>query len=231
MKIALCYSGGMDSRIMARFAAKFMPHAEIVALWWDYGQIAAEGERRYLPDAVTRCAMTWLGQPGIEGYVTRGRGAKVVSHEERVAADALNARKGPMFTPGRNLALAVNTAVYTLADEIWIGGLADEAAEVDSTDKNAEFCEFAGAALSYVLSPYRGNVKVCLPLVEAGFTKRDAVIWALDNGLTPRDLMNTWSCYGPAPTRCGRCSQCEKRHALALEMLGEDDTAYLEVPA
>jgi len=202
MKIVVLYSGGLDSRIMYQMAKVKNPGAEVKALYWDYGHQAARSEIAHLPDFVEVRKVDWYNLPNQKLYAKDGDPS------------------GPIYIPGRNLVFSVLSACEELADEVHLGALAEED-NPKGTDKNSKFTKMSSELLSYVLSPFIGNVKVRIPLAEAGLNKLQAVKWGLENGLTPEDYKNTMSCYhesdeGIKP--CGNCKQCLRRFAIFGEM-------------
>jgi 7-cyano-7-deazaguanine synthase in queuosine biosynthesis len=207
VKIAVLYSGGMDSRILWHLATTLHGTAYLSAVYWSHGHKQDRDERRHLPGFVQVRQCDWLNLP-----VAGGLHGK---------ADA-----NPAITiPGRNLAFAVLTACQELPDEVWIGALANEQHTL-STDKNQSFRSTASAAISYALSPFLpSGVHVRCPFAEFGFDKGTAAGWAVRNGLLISELAMTWSCRSdhlPGTDRndpCGNCDQCIRRAAI-FTMLG-----------
>jgi len=194
-KIAMSYSGGLDSAIMYHMAKINNPDAEIKTIYWDHGQPNAQREIQGLPDFVEVRKVDWLGKDK-QPVTQPGR------------------REGPIMIPGRNLVFATLLACQEVADEIHIGALQGEL-HLKGTDKNRIFAASASATLSYVLSPWLPEgVQVKFPLADAGLDKLGEVRWALDNNLTEEDLLATRSCHSGDTERCGECIQCVKRWAV-----------------
>ena len=102
-----------------------------------------------------------------------------------------------------------------------------------ATDKNMVFLEKTNDVLSYTLSPFKDNIKLRFPFVELGLSKFTAIKWALDNGVTKEELIDTVSCYKPTIEnnkiiRCGECRQCANRFTI-FGMLGFDELSQLKV--
>jgi hypothetical protein len=78
------------------------------------------------------------------------------------------------------------------------------------------------------LSPFYGENKVTVkfPFADAGMNKLDIVRWALDNNITSKELISTYSCHYPEGP-CGKCVQCVKRYFIFLEFgISEDYKNY-----
>lgn len=214
-KIAVLYSGGLDSMILHHYAKVTEPDAEVVCVYWDHGQDAATGEMAHLPPGVKVRKVDWLNLPGIAGGYAEKHGDP----------------SGPIYIPGRNLVFAVLTACLELPDEIWIGALAEES-HPHATDKNRTFTALSSELISYVLSPFIGSVTIRAPFVDANMMKIDVVRWGLENGLTPDHYRGTCSCYQSASRReavtsCGNCKQCLRRFMI-FGKLGFDELALMD---
>jgi 7-cyano-7-deazaguanine synthase in queuosine biosynthesis len=206
MKIVILYSSGLDSRIMLHYAQQKYPDADIKCIYYQHGAESEQHELSLLPDFVEVRKIDWLGEK-----------IKPVAKKEDPFA-------GAIYIPGRNLVFSVLAASQELADEIWMGTLYDEV-NPKGTDKNDTFRNLTSGVLSYVLSPFIDNVTIRFPFAEEKWTKVDAVSWALDNGLSKEEIVDTTSCWhrvkGERP--CGRCKQCFKRQlVLMLNDIEED---------
>lgn len=197
MKIVVLYSGGLDSLILLKLAKASYPDAEIKCLYYRHGADSEEAEIARLPDFVEVREVAWLGEFC------------------RPVAKLDDPYAGAIYIPGRNLVFSALAACQELSDEVWMGTLWDEDND-QATDKNERFRRGASELLSYVLSPFVGNVKVRFPFVEAGWSKVDAVEWALANGVTKEELIETVSCWHHDGIPCGQCKQCFKRYFIFL---------------
>lgn len=200
MKIAVLYSGGMDSRILYHYAKVKYPEAEVTAIYWEYGHKADRFEIEHLPKFVEVRKVDWLNLPVKGSYLD-------------ITGDG-----EASYIPGRNLVFAVLTACQELADEVWLGSLVNENHE-HNTDRNWKFQELLSKTLTYVLSPVLPKCIIRTPLAEAGLDKISEIEWALDNGLTQEDLLSTWSCYKlndntESNLPCGKCGQCFRRKVI-----------------
>lgn len=193
MKIAMLYSGGLDSFILKKYAEFVHPYAEIKYLYYAHGAESENAEILSLPDFVKVRRVEWL------------------NNEYRALEKSHDAHSGPIWIPGRNLVFTALAACQELADEVWLGTVYDED-HSKNTDKNQKYMDLTSELLTHVLSPFKNEVRVRAPFVEHCWTKRDCVAWALENGATPEQLMATVSCWflgGAKP--CGQCKQCFKR--------------------
>jgi 7-cyano-7-deazaguanine synthase in queuosine biosynthesis len=203
MKIAVLYSGGMDSRILWHLAERLYPNSDRTATYWSHGHPQDWYERGALPSFVQIRNCDWLNL-----------------HVAGAMQGKPDDPNDPIYIPGRNLAFAVLTACQELPDEVWLGALANEQG-AGCTDKNPVFCDAASVTLSWVLRPFvpKGVVVRC-PLAEAGLDKFGAAQWAVSNGLKIEDLACTWSCRNFHPwgvdrsLPCGNCDQCIRRFAV-----------------
>ncbi len=194
-KIVILYSSGLDSKIMLHYAKVNHPNAEIKCIYYKHGADSEEGEIKLLPDFVEIRSVDWLGEK-----------IKPVAKLEDPFA-------GAIYIPGRNLVFSTLAACQELADEIWMGTLADEC-NPKGTDKNEEFRKGTSDLLTYVLSPFKEKVVVRFPFVEENWTKADSVKWALENGLAEEEIKSTISCWHFSKTPCGECKQCFKRQLV-----------------
>lgn len=203
MKLVILYSSGLDSLIMKHYAQVNYPDAEIKCLYFKHGADSEAEEIARLPNFVEVRTVDWLGDK-----------IKPVAKKEDPFA-------GAIYIPGRNLVFSVLAASQELADEIWMGTLHDED-NPKGTDKNETFRNMTSEILTYVLSPFVDGVKVRFPFVDEKWTKVEAVKWALANGLTKEEIVNTVSCWHHKGQPCGRCKQCFKRQ-LVFKINGIDE--------
>lgn len=192
-KIAILYSGGLDSLIMKRYAEVTEPEAGLKFLYYLHGSEAEEQEVLTLPDFVDVRKVDWLND------------------QIRPVAKLHEPQYGAIFVPGRNLVFAVLAACQELANEVWLGVVAEED-RPGGTDKNSMFKSITSSTLSYVLSPFVDNVRIRFPLVENKWTKLEAIAWALNNGITEQDMVQSVSCYYHDGLPCGECMSCFKRY-------------------
>ena len=197
MKIAVLYSGGLDSYIMYHMAkTQCSAKDEVVAIYYDHGQPVAKREIAKLPDFVEVRNIDWLT-------------------ESKLPVAQPGRREGAIMIPGRNLVFGTLIACQELPDEIWMGTLKGETHD-KGTDKNYTFLGHLNTTVNYVLGPfkYHSPITARFPLAEAGLDKLGEVQWALANGLTKEQLVATRSCHDGDSDACGQCIQCVKRWAV-----------------
>lgn len=195
-KILVLYSGGLDSYILYHYAKVSNPDAEVLALYWKHGQPAMWKELERLPSFVEVKNIDWLDEKNLPVPMKS------------------KPNEGAIFIPGRNMVFITTAACQYLPNEIWMGSVANEVSAA-STDKNEEFCRRLEPVLNYVLQDFIDQpIKVRIPFVENGWGKREAIVWALDNGMSKQEIANTTSCYHATDLACGNCIQCLRRWAI-----------------
>jgi len=204
-KIVILYSGGLDSFIMKRLSEVENKDDDVVCVYYAHGAESEKEEVSLLPLNVIRMNVDWLGKNGI-GCVAK-------------KSEPL---KGSIYIPGRNLVFVTLAACQFLPDEIWLGSLVDEV-NIDATDKNAFFRDVVSGLTTYTLSPFKEEqVRVVFPLADRGWTKVDAVRWALNHGVSIYDISkkssSCWHSHNGVP--CGECWQCLKRFVTFREATG-----------
>jgi 7-cyano-7-deazaguanine synthase in queuosine biosynthesis len=195
-KIAILYSGGLDSFIMYNMAKFYHPGDEIIAVYFDHGASYCKREIEKLPDFVQVRKLDWLD-------------------ETHTTVTQPGRREGAIMIPGRNLVFATALVCQELPDELWIGALHGETHE-KGTDKNYTFLAKMNETLNYVVGPFRNKVPMyCkFPLADLKLDKLDSVKWALTHGISREQLMRTRSCHDGSTDKCGACIQCVKRWAV-----------------
>ena len=191
-KVVILYSGGLDSFILYKYIKSTQPDAEVKCIYYVHGADSEQSEMSRLPHFVERKWIDWLDD----------RNKPLAKDSDPFA--------GAIYIPGRNLVFSVMAACQELANEIVMGTVWDED-NPGATDKNELFREATSALLTYVLSPFINKVTVRFPFVENEWTKNDCVKWALENDVTPDELMFTISCWNHKGVACGQCKQCFKR--------------------
>ncbi len=193
MKIVILYSGGLDSMILYRWTRINYPAAEIMCLYYDYGNPVCLAEIKSLPPTAVVKKIEWFN-----------------NSTQNLRSKDEDAHKGNIYIPGRNLVFATLAACQELPDYIFMGGLSEEAHE-RATDKNVVFIDKFNDVMQYVLSPFK-HIELRFPFVENNMTKGDIIKWALKNGVTVDDIISTYSCYAGTEneTPCGICHACIK---------------------
>lgn len=184
MNSVVLLSGGIDSTVCLWMARALGP---VTALCVDYGQIAAESERR-------RAAMlAEMVQASFRHVAIPGLGA-VLASALTGAGDV--EKTAQTVVPGRNailLSIAAGLAQSIGADTVWIGCNRTDA------DNYRDCREYFLRGMNDALEAY--GVKVLRPLV--GLTKAE-VIREARRLIVP--LGATSSCY--LGTACGKCAAC-----------------------
>ncbi len=198
--VVLC-SGGLDSAVAACIAAE--KHSEVVLLFVDYGQPAAEMERKAV-HAIAEKIGAKVCEVKLPGLDTRGlRSPPTGPH----AAETLK-----RWVPARNLVLlahAIALAEQIGAEVVYTGFNLEEACVFP--DNTTEAVELLDRAAKWFVAS--GRIRIEAPL--ARMMKRDIVKLAIEYGV----LDITWSCDKPGPEPCGECEGCWLRRK-ALEELG-----------
>lgn len=189
--ILILYSGGLDSLIMDRFAKVNYPEYNIKKVWFNIGQEYNYKEKRSLPNDVEIRHVDW----NASGYI-----------KDTVSKD------GNIFIPGRNAVLIMLAASIYTPDQIWLGALQGETHK-KATDKNWKFLKLINKCISYTYSPFK-NIEVHFPLAEYNLNKKTAVEWALNNGITQKQILNTSSCLSSVDGHCGECVVCLRRWGI-----------------
>jgi 7-cyano-7-deazaguanine synthase len=185
-KVAIMYSGGLDSYIAYHYAKK-MGYAP-VAIWVGMG-----------------CPYDWkekeaMGKLDIPWY--------------ELNCDVLKEEYGNLPTPdnwiipGRNLLIATIGAMF--AKRVWICALDGEMHKfAKERDKSPEFYHLSSGLLTYVFDIARPETIVETPF--AHLSKTEIVTWALHNGVSEEMLLRTSTCYDGERHNCGECGTCFKR--------------------
>lgn len=197
MNITILFSGGLDSAIMKRYAELKYPEATIDLLYVDLGHDYAYKELATLPEStpIIKFDLPSAKNPqGKEG-----------------------SNSGNIIIPGRNLLLAIIAACTNMPDEIWMGALMGEIHD-GSTDKNIPFRNKLNDVLTYVFSPFEKQPKLVFPFVDDNMGKLEITIWALQNGFSPTQLMETSSCLSGESGRCGTCVVCARRWGIFKQL-------------
>ena len=193
MSVAILMSGGIDSSLCAVMAAE--AGVEVVPVFVDYGQLAAERE-------FTTCRDLCLEHSFPEPVVVdlSGYGAVVPSGLTRRELD-LNL---DAFLPCRNLLMIVAAAGVAFsrgAASVAVGLLTEEAAIFP--DQTMAFVRAAEAAVEAALG---AKIAILTPL--AAYSKATVVRLAEERG-----LRRTYSCHAGGENPCGVCVSCREIEA------------------
>jgi 7-cyano-7-deazaguanine synthase len=206
-KTLVLLSGGLDSYGAA--AELWSGDALGAALWVDYGQLAAEGERA--------AAEAQAGGLGVRLHTTASDLYRGLPRAGALIDGGLEDDAGVerLWVPARNavlFSLGAAAAESLGLDRVAMGLNADEA--VDFPDNSPSFL---AAADRFLFLATAGRVQAVSPTVHR--TKGEIVARLLELGL-PLDRI--YSCYRPPGAggrMCGRCPSC-RRLADALAANG-----------
>lgn len=190
-KLTLLVSGGLDSVIAYYYAlANGYAEDEIFPIWFDLGQPYNWKEEQVidrLPFKVNKMHIDLIREE-FDNVPTPESDKQII--------------------PGRNLLFAVIGASF--GDTIWLSALDGERNPfAKERDKSEKFFADATDLLTYVFNILRPETKLETPFKD--MTKREAVKWALDNGVSKELLMMTSTCYDDKEKACGVCPTCFKR--------------------
>lgn len=119
--------------------------------------------------------------------------------------------------PSRNMLFATIGGMF--ARRVWLIAL-DGEQNGKERDKSDYFFNRARHLLTFLNDFFQDRT-----IVETPFrlmSKKEAIRWALDNGVSAEDMLATRSCYGASEQACGTCLTCVKRH-MAFALNGIDD--------
>ncbi len=196
-------SGGMDSLVLAAFAAR---ESETALLHVNYGQ---RTERKEL--ACFHAVADHLG--------ARERLVVDISHLSEIGGSALTDLSIPVpeadlsgkaipvtYVPFRNahlVCIAVSWAEVIGAETVYIGAIwADSSGYPDC---RPEFYDAMNEAIRLGTKPGSG-IRVKAPFVN--LLKKDLVLMGKSMGVP---FERTWSCYASEDRACGRCDSCALR--------------------
>lgn len=164
MKIVILYSGGVDSCVLYHRTKVKYPHAEVKAIYYDFGQPYAQTEIDNLPDFVEVRKQPWA------------------NYDNSIHFDI----DTPGIMWGREQFLTVCAYMQEKPDLILVGVLKDEM----SGDMSDE-CRQATENFLQFLSKDGVFCAVEYPFAEEGMHKIDVVRWAVENNL---DITKTITC-------------------------------------
>lgn len=225
-RLAICYSGGLDSYLAYMYArhASQIKEEDILLLFFDYGQ-------PYLSKELM--AIKQIGLP-----------YKMVSVNLVNKDLGIDPTVENYIVPGRNMVMASIAAAY--AETVWVVGVKGEN-HMFMYDKNEEFYRLASLACSQAVG---AETSISSPFIHK--SKVDVIHWLdewnksrmskekRDNPsrvslfsdespleATARMIGQTVSCHHPYHKRCGECVPCFKRWvATTLCGIREEHSVY-----
>tara|TARA_R100001163_G_C4965564_1_gene127603 strand:- start:77 stop:679 length:603 start_codon:yes stop_codon:yes gene_type:complete len=188
-KVALLFSGGIDSMLLAERAHKAERLGVLIFI--NYGQPAYFEEMK--------AVAYWSTQRGYEVQVVD---ADIAGVDECMAIGPTE--DGLRILPGRNMVMcshAANVAVARGCKVVWYGANADDR---DYPDCNENFVSSMNMTLAASMVP----VKIEAPLVR--MNKKQIVEEAVRIHM---DIDKAWSCYESVNFNepCGLCHSCKER--------------------
>jgi 7-cyano-7-deazaguanine synthase in queuosine biosynthesis len=191
-KVVILNSGGLDSLVMVKMAE--ILGYDVTKIYFDIGHDYNWKEKQALEDDTQVFDMSWFAAKGVD---KEGNGMNNI------------------FIPGRNLMFAVLAACKFLPDEIWLGALLGEIHQ-HATDKNETFRTLVNDVLSYTLAPFKKDVKLVYPFVDAGMDKLDVVKLAVELGYS-KEVVESSSCMSGKHLKCGTCGVCLRRAGIFMQ--------------
>ena len=202
-KVAVMYSGGLDSLAMYHYAKA--KGYDPICVNVDFGHEYSEKEHTSITTE-----SEWhpkVHQIKIDGLW-----------------DLIKGRLSNQIIPSRNVLLAVIGSM--VAPRVWLGALEGEQNGKEH-DKSDKFFYDATNLLAFTNEFFQPDT-----IIEAPFrymTKGDVVGWCLEYGIPEEVLFNTSSCYHPTEQKCGKCLTCAKRYLAFLEN-GIEEPGYTVKP-
>ncbi len=189
-KVALLFSGGIDSMLLAERAHREGRLGALVFI--NYSQPSIGEERKAVED--------WAKNHGYEVDVVHTHIMGVDEHMEIGAAV-----EGLRILPGRNMIMCAHAANIALAkgcSVVWYGANADDK---DYPDCSRNFV----CAMNDIVGASLLAVAIDAPLI--GMTKKEIIKEARETGM---DLDKAWSCYESSTfyKPCGACHSCNERN-------------------
>jgi len=189
-------SGGLDSTVA--LAMGYREYDPVKALFFDYGQIAAENERKASSEIASRFGMEfeiielpWLGALS-SSYIIGKDAANRLSQSAGVPDLWVENRNGIFLNVAAAWAVSCGCSVV-------IAGFNREEAE-EFPDNSPEYLEAVNRALDL---GERSGVRVESPTVS--LDKNEIVREGINLGV-PWELI--WSCYCGGELMCGKCDSC-----------------------
>jgi 7-cyano-7-deazaguanine synthase len=234
MRVAMILSGGVESLVVAAKLRRDHPTTLVHGVFVDYGQRAAERERR----AVQRIVRTYgfgleevqmtlpfladhaLIDPDTLLYSAEGAQKLGVPLASRI--DEVRTGDRVHIVPYRNLVFASIAASFATgvgATEIWTGFDYRPEREGAATDKSPAFVD----TLNATLAAAREGVTVRVVAPVQHLWKHQTVSLGEEIGV---DWTTAWSCYNDLYAHCGVCGSCGDRRRAFSQAGVSDPTTY-----
>ena len=213
-------SGGLDSLVVLAVAAR---EHDVLALTFDYGQMAGESEIRAAASIARHyhATHTTIELNFLRGGALTGAGKLPEPTAEQLSTLAARESARAVWVPARNLvfcSIAASIAERIGAHTVFIGANAEEGETFP--DNTERFVESLNHTLRHA-TLHRVDVKA--PVM--GRTKSEIVKLGCELGV-PFEF--SWSCYRSLDVPCGRCESCMRRKR-AFEKAGIHDPLEMRV--
>lgn len=208
-KLALMYSGGLDSHI-AWYMAKQKGY-QVYPIYVDMGHEYVHKEK----------AACYRNAPFHPDDLI------IIHADNLIPTLKAHGRIHDQIYPNRNVLLATIGSMF--ADTVWINALKGEEIMTkygERHDKSKAFFKQITKLLTLTSATHQDKTVVESPFFN--MTKADIIKWALDHKIPLQELFNTTSCYA-AQGKCGECVTCYKRY-LAFVLNGFVEPGYKTNP-
>ena len=196
--------------------------ASVIATFVDYGQPAAEEERKAaeLVSSTMDVDLYIMDGPCLSKALMNNMSLYDDVDMPDKPGHAMASLSGPRVLIGRNLMLVSIAAMFPGTKTVLLGCTADDGPIYGDCDRtNLEYLNNF-TAMAY-------GVQIALPLHQM---EKKEVAWMATRCLADKSLVSlTWSCYSPATpgVACGECNACkERKKALAVSGEEQQDWNY-----
>lgn len=192
MDVVVLVSGGIDSIVACKIIEK--QGDNVLPLFIDYGQLAANKEWKACQDLLTHCGFVNAEKIDVSGF-GKAIPSGITHKEKDICKD--------VFLPCRNLLFLTIASSYahTKGCKVIVIGLLNEKSHL-FPDQTEEFIVNANFAINSALND---NYIILTPLIQ--FSKSD-VIKLAEKYRIP--LEKTYSCHLGDDSYCGKCVACKE---------------------
>jgi len=210
-KLAIMYSGGLDSLISYNYAIKEKGYKkeDITCIWANMGQDYAMKEF----DVVAKMDIQF------PEYAP-----EVIQIDMMDLVPALESRLSNQIIPSRNVLLATIGSMF--GETVWINAL-DGEQNGKEHDKSPKFFHDVSKLLTFTNEFFQKKTTVETPFSH--MSKADTITWALKAGIPVDVLFETSTCYDKEEQKCGQCLTCYKRY-VAFKLNNIDEPGYTVNP-
>ena len=220
-KLAICYSGGLDSTVMLFQAVKQYGKENVLAVYTYFGQRNAKTEQESFEHFTKKLGVETRKLDLSEIFSD-------VSKEEVTGDKSTPNGTRKMYNRNMVIISAVTAKAMSLGcNALWLGAHYSDAAGgfVDCTEA------FYNAAKQCVAVAYPW-FEVGMPLIDK--SKKEVIEWGIEAGMTKDDFASTWSCYRTwngeyyevdgikYKKPCTECETCHDRYDHGLKFVYPD---------